>query len=621
MTLKARILMMSFLTSLLACSVLGVTAFRSLQAADANFERSALSAKSILWQKILSVQYGKMDASTSALIRDREFKKALSRQDKEALAENVITSYRLLSASNILSFLQVTADENTVLFSTPNEFVGRTKKRLSLIAIEEGKIQHGIEVDDDGQLLAIVAFPVQKRGRAIGAGIFGLSLQVVIDDFKLSDRSEVFIFDSSGVLRHSTENEHFTDFDFELPDLGDSRTSQVNIQDRYFYATKQPLLNYEGISVGYIVTAKENTEEYLAQSATNRIALVIFVVSIVVIFLASRRFLRKAFQPLETAIAVTASIARGDLSAKVEVRGTDETAQLLSAIETMLNNLQGMVSRISDTSEVIAGSSALLTDITDKTNRDIARQKDNTTQVAAAIEQMAVTVRHVEEFAVLTADESQAVTTKAVEGKVLVVSTKKVITDLAVEIGTVSKAIEKVVADTRDIGSILESIKSIADQTNLLALNAAIEAARAGEQGRGFAVVADEVRSLAARTQASTEEIQALFLKLREGTDEVISVMDRGASYVTKNIDLIDEVSASLDSIVKSVMKINEGNMQVASASTEQSACVDEISRSVNNIQEVAGLILDDAIGITNASTELSSVSKELDQAIDQFHL
>jgi len=140
-TLKSRIILMSFLTSFFACAVLGVAAFSAISAEKERFELSALSSKSVLWGKILAGQYDKMANASSALVRDRAFKKALQKQDIEALNENVITSYRLLSASNVLTSIQVTSPDSTVLFSTPQAFKGRTSKSLPAMAVEEGLVK------------------------------------------------------------------------------------------------------------------------------------------------------------------------------------------------------------------------------------------------------------------------------------------------------------------------------------------------------------------------------------------------------------------------------------------------------------------------------------------------
>ncbi|OUS24784.1 hypothetical protein A9Q99_23610 [Gammaproteobacteria bacterium 45_16_T64] len=621
MTLKTRIILMSLVSPLLACSVLGGAFLNANLALEQRFQESTLRAKSTLWQNILSGQYEKMITASSSLVRDRTFKNALKNSDKTVLNENVITSFRLFNASNILSSIQIVDSNSSVLFSTPHSFSGITRKNLPSLSMKDGKVRQGVEVDDNGQLAAFVAFPVQKRGKILGAGIFGLSLAISIEELKINDQSDVFIFDQNGKLQQATDKAGFKGVEFDLPPLGDSTTHQISIENEYFYLTIQPLFNPKENAVGYLVTASNNTQNYLSQRTSNLWAFVIFLGMYLAIFLFSRMFLIRAFAPLDVAITVLGDIAKGDLTATIRGDRHGETGKLLTSMEVMLQNLSQMVTYISRSSGVLSNSSHNLTDITEKTNKDILEQRNSTHQISEAIKKMSISVGEIEENALKTKVDADNVSKETVTGVGLVNRSKQATEELADEVNVASMEISKLVESSEEISSVLHSIKGIADQTNLLALNAAIEAARAGEQGRGFAVVADEVRNLAVRTQQSTDEIQVMLTKLTSGTDAVVAVMKSGSEHASKNVHLIGQASDSLSKIADSIHQIRESNTDTASAASEQSLVANNISGSVIHVQDVADRVSDNANEIVVASEALEKVAEQLQESVCKFRI
>jgi methyl-accepting chemotaxis protein len=219
------------------------------------------------------------------------------------------------------------------------------------------------------------------------------------------------------------------------------------------------------------------------------------------------------------------------------------------------------------------------------------------------------------------ADEAHTADLEAQQGKQVVSETTQAISSLANEVDNASTVIQKLESDSESISSILDVIRGIAEQTNLLALNAAIEAARAGEQGRGFAVVADEVRSLANRTQESTQEIQKMIEKLQSGASDAVEVMVKGRDWANTSVEKAEQAASALERITKAVDVINSMNTQIATAAEEQSAVAQEIDRNVTNIHQVSNQTADGATQTAGASDELARLATDLQQLVSHFKL
>ncbi|WP_414705928.1 methyl-accepting chemotaxis protein [Pseudomonas sp.] len=239
--------------------------------------------------------------------------------------------------------------------------------------------------------------------------------------------------------------------------------------------------------------------------------------------------------------------------------------------------------------------------------------------VATAVHQMTATAQDVARNATQAAQAASHADSAAHEGMQIVQNTSNSISNLAVEIGRAVTVVQTLAKDSENINAILTTIRGIAEQTNLLALNAAIEAARAGEQGRGFAVVADEVRNLAQKTQQATQEIQSMIQQLQSGTREVVQVMEGSQSKTAESVSHAADAAQALDTITKAVSVINDMNTQIASAAEEQSAVADDINRNVINIGQVANEVAGGADESSQASAELTKLAEQQRRLINQF--
>ncbi|MCF5167480.1 HAMP domain-containing protein [Pseudomonas congelans] len=325
--------------------------------------------------------------------------------------------------------------------------------------------------------------------------------------------------------------------------------------------------------------------------------------------------------PLRSAIEVAQRIASGDLTQSVSSTRGDEAGHLLNAIGTMQGNLKRTIQEISSASDQLASAAEELGAVTEESTRGLTRQNDEIQQAATAVNEMTAAVEEVARNAVSTSEESKSLATDAANGRGQVDNTVKGIGTMVSEITESTGSVTTLAGHVRDISKVLEVIRSIAEQTNLLALNAAIEAARAGEQGRGFAVVADEVRALAHRTQASTVEIEGMIGTVQSGADGAVAAMSKSLATATNTQELALRAGSALEKITSGVGMINERNMVIASASEEQAQVAREVDRNLVNIQELSAQSAAGANQTSASSQELSRLATSFNTMVAQFKL
>jgi methyl-accepting chemotaxis protein len=309
----------------------------------------------------------------------------------------------------------------------------------------------------------------------------------------------------------------------------------------------------------------------------------------------------------------------GDLSQRITAKGSDEIGELVTMFNRFVEKLQNIIGHVKGSTEQLAVAAEKMAEVSDGSTQSSAQQQSEVNQVATAMNEMAATVQEVSRNAAHAAEAAQDASSQANDGLQVVDLTINSINSLAGAVEQASGVINQLESDTGNIGVVLDVIRGISEQTNLLALNAAIEAARAGEQGRGFAVVADEVRTLASRTQQSTLEIQSMIEKLQSGAVQAVDVMATGREEAEKSVSHAKQAGESLGGITQAVVSISDMNAQIATASEEQTSVAEEINQNIVNISHIGEGAVSSAQMTSSASEELARLSTELQGLVDQF--
>ena len=345
------------------------------------------------------------------------------------------------------------------------------------------------------------------------------------------------------------------------------------------------------------------------------------VIGVTVCILLAVLFPLLVVKPIQQLIRHLQDIAEGegDLTVRLDEKSHDEMGQVAKAFNQFINNLQGIITQVASSSTQVSTASEELSLSSEQSSELTSRQRNETEQVATAINEMTATVQEVAKSAAEAARAADQADNEANQGRNVVFQTVEAIDNLVSEVERSAQVISRLKSESETIGSVLDVIKGIAEQTNLLALNAAIEAARAGEQGRGFAVVADEVRTLAQRTQESTQEIEQMIAALQNGAQEAESVMQQSRDRAHSTVEQASHAGESLESITRSVATIRDMNTQIASAAEEQSAVAGELNRNITNIHMVSEETQQQAGSIRSACSELARMGEQLQQLVGRF--
>ncbi|QEO46797.1 methyl-accepting chemotaxis protein [Vibrio tarriae] len=407
---------------------------------------------------------------------------------------------------------------------------------------------------------------------------------------------------------------------FEKPEQAEAyyRAHQQRIHDEFVVI--RALLKEFSVSIDELL--EELNSEYKTIEAFNDkvlfVGLLAVLLSATIAFWGIQRFVVKPIKSIEGAMADIAQ-GDGDLTRRLDMSSNDELGQLSAEFNHFVSRIHNTISEVVGVTVHLRHEMQHILKSTQQINSFASGQQQESDAVAAAVNEMQATSQSVSDSASQAAQSSQMADQQVEQTQQTVRHTVASIEHLSTEIQSATTVIHQLDHEVNNIASVLDVIRGIAEQTNLLALNAAIEAARAGEQGRGFAVVADEVRSLASRTQDSTGEIQTMIEKLQQGARQAVDVMSRSAESRNKTLENADKAQQSLQQIETSITHMNDMNIQIASASEQQSVVSAEVNLNIQNIADSSKQMVDMVRQARSACESLSNQCEHLDQLVGKF--
>lgn len=487
-----------------------------------------------------------------------------------------------------------------------------------LVRSESSRLSEAI-VEDTKTLSKIIG------GSTAGAMVFGDTTSAGATLLTLSNSPRVesaVIFDESNkVFVHYVKGSDKTSG--SLPAGLPSRPSGNGVNDTGDYLEISESIIASGAKSGSIYM-KVNKDELTsaAAAATGSAVVTVLVVSVIAVAIS---FLIQTgiVKPINGVVDALKDIAEGegDLTRRLEVATDDEVGELAKWFNTFIERVHDIIADFSATATSLNQDANRLSETAKVTERGVVSQQAEIQQVVTAVREMASVVSDVAHNVTETASSAEEADGEAKAGNGVVQDTMAQIENLAKDINAASEVIDRLQQETDNIGSVLDVIRGIAEQTNLLALNAAIEAARAGEQGRGFAVVADEVRTLASRTQTSTQEIQEMIERLQGGAREAVQMMEKGTAQAGESVTRAEAASNSLSAITEGVSSIKDKTNQIASASEEQSAATREMENNMSNIAEISRQASEGSVDIAQSMSRLAEMASNMENTVKQFKI
>lgn len=526
--------------------------------------------------------------------------------------------------------------DGTAIFSDewlpPSDYDPLSREWYQLAVKQSGVATTAPYLDADGENRLVVTFTHglgTKASRGVIAGDVPLTFIIeTVRDIAPTHNSFAFLTDKTGkIIAHPKPEMTFR----HLRDLNSGLTQAVlteiqhqgerelSLQGQTIYLTSQAIPGTDW-SLNIALDKQDALSGIYSMIRWTVIAVVIIgiVAASIMWFFSASGFKRLQ----EVSLAMTdIGQGEGDLTQRITVQGEDEIATIAQAFNAFVEKIHRLVNEVNHTAQSVSAASTTLAEVTQQSADVVAQQSSETEQVATAMNEMTATVQEVASHASEAASQASEADTQTKHGQTLLRETLQQLKHLDDTLQGSSTTIAELQSGTQDIVGMLDVISSVSEQTNLLALNAAIEAARAGEHGRGFAVVADEVRGLAGRTQESTQKIQEVVDRLFKQTENVVAVMSQSRSAAQTTVTKAEDMAARLEQINQAVTLIADMNLQIATAAEEQSSVAELINQNVVNINDLSSQTEQASHHLMDATQSLTAQANQLHDQVSQFKI
>lgn len=484
-----------------------------------------------------------------------------------------------------------------------------------------------IDVGTGGLVVTIAdSFSANGFSGVIGADI---GIQSIIDDVLAINQKGVsaFLVDHDGrfVVHHDhnmvqkSVSELSNTFSIEtIKALSNQPSlSEISLNGKNLLIT----VVTEPLSGWYLITAVDKDYAFSSVRTVINDSLIFVAIQLIIIALLVTYLVKHALSPLNVLSKAMEDLSKGegDLTQRISIDSKDEIGRLGEHVNAFMDKLQHIIKDIASSSAELNAQSSLTTEMAVKTSEGLAVQVNEITLIAAAVHEMSATAQEVANNAQLTAESAISSTEHCEQGKQVIIRNQESIINLANQVDNASSIIQELESNAQQINTILSTIREIAEQTNLLALNAAIEAARAGEQGRGFAVVADEVRVLSQRTHSSTDEIRSMIETLQSNTHSAVQSMDESKKFAQSSVDDASNATRALEEIAFSIQQISDMAIQISNAAAEQRTVTDEVNQNIQSASDVSDQMSRDANQSQQLSEELRDIATGLNNQVNLF--
>ncbi len=619
MSLKVRFLWLTGIAMLLVAGVLWTGSYYSAQ-----YQQEQIASHNIISTRglvnTLSRSYREnMNTEIKALARNRELMKSLKVPNQEQVAEAVATSFNRLRASGIIDQLIIVGKQSQLLVNAPAEAGMPINSSIFEKVLADKKVVYdSVRLPDDvsGMMLA---FPLYRRGKLAGVGAYIQYYPKFVEDFAKNTESEVIVLNEKNAVVYGNNPELSAAVVEDIDLDGSEKWRVLSVSDRHYSVTILPIRDQQSQLVGSLVSLKDDTQ---AQAAQNRVEMLAAVTGLIVLIsslLILYWQISTVLSPLKVVAHVMDRISQGDFTQKAQCKATGEISEILTSMDVMQKNLHQLIVQVLSSSEQLDNAAKNSAQISEQTSQGALQQRGATDSVATAMTQMTSSAQEVARSASDAATATQDAQQATLQGQEIVTKAISSMRQLAQGIETGSAAIDSVNQNSEAINGVLDVIKGIAEQTNLLALNAAIEAARAGEQGRGFAVVADEVRTLASRTQESTQEINSMIEQLQSSTQNAVSTMGESRILADSSVADITQTGQALNEITELVTQATSMNTHISVAADEQGRVAEEINQNIVRISQIAEETTSGSNQTAESSQKVMSLADELKLLMKQF--